>query len=315
MIIHLIPLVHQSHVQFRNPPIANHLSKNRPIPFTWMQSQLDSFLVWYQQTLHVESLKGGKLPAFMQYLHITPVVGVCCYIIMLLVLPKIVKKGGFKIDGIFALWNLFLSLMSLCILLGVGIPIYFRVKSEGFFEVVCDPNGDWFNQDGTMLFWMFVFTLSKYFELLDTFFLIVKNPERPLEFLHWYHHLTVLLFTWYALAYRLSVGIFFGSVNAGIHTFMYGYYFFAAVGYKPPTWIAFFLTLGQIFQMFFGIFVNFSWAKMWFDGKNCTCDQPTIILISAAIMYGSYLYLFIVFFIKKYFGKKERPVTETKKKE
>lgn len=38
------------------------------------------------------------------------------------------------------------------------------------------------------------FALSKPIELLDTLFLILR--KRPVIFLHWYHHVTVLLYTW-----------------------------------------------------------------------------------------------------------------------
>merc|ERR1711916_336173 len=103
-------------------------------------------------------------------------------------------------------------------------------------------------------FWALVFCLSKYFELFDTFFLIIRNPTRKVPKLQWWHHITVLLFTWYASHFQLSVGYVFVIINATIHTFMYYYYAMMAVGVRP-SW-AFFLTMGQIFQMVLGITLN-----------------------------------------------------------
>lgn len=37
-----------------------------------------------------------------------------------------------------------------------------------------------------LLYWSYIFALSKYAELLDTLFLILRNPDRPVMFLHWY---------------------------------------------------------------------------------------------------------------------------------
>lgn len=44
--------------------------------------------------------------------------------------------------------------------------------------------------------WSEAFMWSKAVELGDTFFLILR--KRPVIFLHWYHHVSVLLFTWHA---------------------------------------------------------------------------------------------------------------------
>lgn len=148
---------------------------------------------------------------------------------------------------------------------------------------------------------MYAFNLSKFAELLDTLFLILKHPDRKVPFLHWYHHVTVLLFVWYSDYWKYPGAIFI-IVNATIHMFMYFYYFLKELGVQvSERYYALPLTIGQISQMFLGMFVNGSWAYMQFVvGRNCSAGNPEAIAIACAVMYGSYLYLFLSFFFDRY---------------
>jgi hypothetical protein len=56
-------------------------------------------------------------------------------------------------------------------------------------EYICQP-GEYDYGSGAVILWMSFFTVSKIFELWDTFFIVVR--KRPLILLHWYHHVTVL---------------------------------------------------------------------------------------------------------------------------
>lgn len=265
---------------------------------------MNELVDWYQKTLSLTCFQQNTLPWPEELTHIFPFGTVILYFLMLQFLPKIIKDGK-KIDAIFAAWNLFLSLMSLIILLGVGIPYLDTIQEDGWLNTLCDPTGkNW--KPHPLLFWCLLFTYSKYFELLDTFFVIVKNPKKSVEFLHWYHHMTVLLFTWYAFTYQLSISFIYGTVNAFVHTFMYFYYFLCAIGLRPPNFVALFITTIQILQMFFGIYVNVTWTYLWFNGEGCYCKNPPVMIISGLIMYGSYLILFLQFFFKRYLTKRPK---------
>lgn len=103
-----------------------------------------------------------------------------------------------------AAWNLFLSVGS-GLLLAVWAPPLLRFYSEhGLYQTVCQPNAEFFQIGGLAAFCGWVFALSKIVELIDTVFLVLRR--KPVEFLHSYHHVTVLLFCWFwYVRHRVSV--------------------------------------------------------------------------------------------------------------
>ena len=82
-----------------------------------------------------------------------------------------------------------------------------------------------------LVLWGWLFALSKIVEFGDTAFIIFRKA--PLSFLHWYHHVTVCTYTWYALTTDpIALSNFFGAMNYTVHTFMYAYYAIRMKGYK-----------------------------------------------------------------------------------
>lgn len=224
---------------------------------------------------------------------------------MLIFLPKIFTKGS-KFVGkvVFPLWNLFLWIASVIMFLGAlhglyGMYFWLQARTDypiGLYDLLCDKRV--VQGPHCIGFWVYVFALSKYLELFDTLWIILKNPEKPVELLHWWHHITVLLFTWYASMWLLGAGLFFMTLNALIHSFMYLYYFLMSIGYKP-SW-AKLLTIGQITQMILGTMINVYWVYLYFNGVYCSCARPDLMLTTCGIMYGSYLWLFLSFYLKRY---------------
>ncbi len=252
------------------------------------------------------------------YTHILPWSTVVLYLLMVFGLPKLLAPSSPSnktaqatgannakpkispfLKFLMASHNMFLCLLSAAMILFAGLPFfYISAKRQSWSLSICDTEKILF-KPSSINFWALIFVYSKFYELLDTLFLIIKNPERPVPFLHYYHHTTVLLFSWYAAHYSFTVGYWFGLINGTVHMFMYYYYFLTELGIRP-TW-AKPLTLLQISQMFAGLFLNGSWAYEYLvNKKDCQCDNPNAIMISAAIMYASYLYLFVSFFIGRY---------------
>ena len=66
--------------------------------------------------------------------------------------------------------------------------------------------------------------------MIDTFFLVIH--KKKVLFLHWYHHITVLLYTWYGYTHASPIGVHMTAMNYTVHAVMYGYYFLMAMKMK-----------------------------------------------------------------------------------
>ena len=105
---------------------------------------------------------------------------------------------------IFHRWNLFLSVLSLWMFLAMFINGVIFIRKHGFYIMMCrSTDFDGVCQhaicvcalltivmqvgNGWSYFALWVFAMSKYIELLDTVWLVLK--KRPVIFLHWYHHI------------------------------------------------------------------------------------------------------------------------------
>jgi hypothetical protein len=134
-------------------------------------------------------------------------------------------------------------------------------------------------------------------ELFDTFFIVIH--KKPLIFLHWYHHISVLLYCWHAYVSKNPIGIVFVVMNYGVHAIMYFYYFLMAVKCKPKWFNSMWITVSQISQMVVGVTVTVLNMVLppLYEGK---CHVTKENNVAAMIMYGSYLMLFLEFFFKRY---------------
>jgi len=195
-----------------------------------------------------------------------------------------------------ALWNLGLSLFS-----AIGFCRVFPQLVHDFYnysvtENFCfDPES--FYGSGATGLWVQLFVLSKFPELFDTFFIVIH--KKPLIFLHWYHHISVLLYCWHAYVSKNPIGIVFVVMNYGVHAIMYFYYFLMAVKCKPKWFNSMWITMSQISQMVVGVTVtvlNLILPTLY--EKECHVKKENN--VAAMIMYGSYLMLFLEFFFKRY---------------
>jgi len=157
---------------------------------------------------------------------------------------------------------------------------------------------------GPTKFWAYTFVISKAYELGDTVFIVLR--KQPLIFLHWYHHITVMIYVWYSYTDHTGPGRWFCMMNYTVHSFMYSYYTVRAMRFRTPRWVSIFITSIQIAQMAMGLTVNFvSYYVKTAGGRYCQQSFENMRYCTA--MYLSYFFLFAYFFYTAYIRTKKTP--------
>ncbi len=149
------------------------------------------------------------------------------------------SRPRFNLRPALVLWNTTLAIFSI---LGAAYSVpeaVFVVQNHGWAFSICDPCYPGF--------WGCLFALSKVYELGDTAFIILR--KQPLIFLHWYHHVTVLIYCWYSYGELLGPGRWFMAVNYSIHAVMYSYYTTRAMRISLPKVVPLTITIMQILQV------------------------------------------------------------------
>ncbi|KAJ1410382.1 putative elongation of very long chain fatty acids protein [Ochromonadaceae sp. CCMP2298] len=194
-----------------------------------------------------------------------------------------------------ACWNALLCVFSFIGMCKTMPYLIGSLLTQPFDQTVCTAPADSWGV-GPTGFWVMLFVYSKVPELMDTVFITLR--KRPLIFLHWYHHVTVLLFCWSAYSTMAGSGLYFVAMNYSVHALMYGYYCLQALRMLPKSFPAVIITISQIAQMFVGTGVCCACWYYSLTGKSC--HNETSNLVAGALMYGSYLYLFCDFAVRRY---------------
>ena len=171
------------------------------------------------------------------------------------------------------------------------VPVLARmITVHGVFQTICGDDGHYFF--GDTFTWGVLFVFSKLPELLDTAFIVLR--KKPLIFLHYYHHVTVLLYTWHALAMPRQTSLIFAAMNYMVHAFMYMFYGFVALGARP-SWFARYITTLQIAQMVIGTV-----SSLYTMANVHECRVRWEFAVGSVVMYASYLLLFVRFYVETY---------------
>mmetsp|Transcript_25749 Transcript_25749/g.34139 ORF Transcript_25749/g.34139 Transcript_25749/m.34139 type:complete len:306 (-) Transcript_25749:373-1290(-) len=278
--------------------------------FSCLYPQLEPFYMEFEK-------KYDPIPvlSWMQENPIVPILACTLYATFIVVGRALMKDAdAWKWRKMLAVWNLSLSVFSWIGMFRTLPQLLHNLTTMSLRDNLClDPEITY--GSGSSGLWVQLFILSKFPELVDTFFIVIH--KKPLIFLHWYHHITVLLYCWHSYVTTSPSGLFFCVMNYSVHASMYGYYFLMAIKMRPKWFNPMILTGFQISQMIVGVAVTlctFYYYKTDGNVENpCKIEKENN--VGAFVMYGSYLFLFMQFFIGRYFKVKVKKAKANAQKE
>ncbi|KAF6219180.1 hypothetical protein HO133_005005 [Letharia lupina] len=227
-------------------------------------------------------------------------VGIAVYYLMIFFGRRAMKgRPAFELTSLFLLHNLFLSLLSGFVLLLFVEELGPGLWKHGMHHAICGSGG-WTKRLVTLYY---VNYLIKYYELIDTAFLILK--KKPTTFLHCYHHGATVLLCYTQLAGQTSVSWVPITLNLTVHVLMYWYYFQSARGIRVPwkEWITRLQILQFLIDLAFVYFASYSRAVVRYFPRMPHAGDCAGTGFAAAMGCGiltSYLALFVSFYLVTY---------------
>jgi len=192
-----------------------------------------------------------------------PFVGIATYLVVIGLLHFWRQnKKPFELSYLLAAHNLFLCFLSLIMVVGISGRVISILYKFGPYHLYC---GIYSDEDEKLYLWSNLFYISKYYELIDTIFVVLRG--KPLTFLHVWHHASVVYVCWLANQHQIVMGWITCFQNCLIHVIMYYYYAMQSLQ-KRDFWWRKYLTTIQIIQFvvdiisstFFCLFLIFRYS-------------------------------------------------------
>ncbi|XP_071486805.1 very long chain fatty acid elongase 4-like [Diadema antillarum] len=224
---------------------------------------------------------------------------VALYLVMVKVGPKLMEnQKPFEMKNTMVLYNLCCVLLSAHIV-KEGIYCGYKAGYSLSCQEVVFSNNEYELRIAKALWW---FYFSKFFEMLDTTFFILRKRNNQVTFLHVYHHASMFILWWIGIKWVAGGQSLFGAVlNSFIHVVMYSYYCLAAMGpqFHKYLWWKRYLTILQFVQFCLGIVHAF-------NSLYVRCNFPLWMQYGLIAYATSMFLLFANFYLHAYI-KGERP--------
>ncbi|KAH0833875.1 fatty acid elongase [Lanmaoa asiatica] len=222
------------------------------------------------------------------------------FLVVVFGLQELMKdRPAFKLRTIFRIHNAFLSIGSLLLLALTMNEVTKLMYNAGPYDALCAKA----SFTTKLEFYYMINYYFKYYEFLDTVFLVLK--KRPLTFLHVFHHSSTALLAFVQQDSKIIPYMVILTINSLFMWFADYYYYATAGGAK--LWWKKYLTTMQIAQFVidivvfnFGLYQHIAFTYMPFLPHIGDCAGDLRAAIFAGVLLLVFLGLFANFYIQTY---------------
>lgn len=224
-----------------------------------------------------------------------PTLSICAaYVCIVKIIgPRLMKnRPAFNLRKLMIVYNFLMVYVSIHLFYKLGIHGWF-----GKYNYRCQPV-DYSDSDDAvgMMTYAYLYYLSKFIELADTLFFVLRKKDSHVSTLHVIHHGIMPMSVWWGAKFTPGGhSTFFAFINSFVHILMYFYYALAAIGPQMNKflWWKKYMTLVQMVQ-FIMIFVH-SFQLLFRQ-----CDYPRGFMWWIGFHAVLFWFLFYDFFYNSY---------------
>ncbi|KAI6656852.1 Fatty acid elongase [Oopsacas minuta] len=223
------------------------------------------------------------------------------YVMVIMIIPKYFRgKRGLNLRNFSIFYNALMCLFSLYGASALNYQAKHILSNHNFYRTVCSCDY-FFNYPSVLA--TFLFSWSKPVELIDTFILVFR-AKTPI-FLHWYHHVSVVIVSMNNYVNPQPTGLWCGVMNYSIHFLMYGYYaIMLTPGKKLVSSFSIAITTLQILQMLLAFIMHCYILYQIMTGGSCDATIGSIVMTGG--VYLTYAFLFGKYFVDRYKTKSKK---------
>lgn len=220
--------------------------------------------------------------------------------------PRLMKdRPAYDLRRLILVYNMVMMVTNAYFFISASSYTNFGLKTWGCTNV--NPS-DWGTTMKFKLLLIWFFFISKFIDLLETVFFVLRKKHGQISFLHVFHHSIVPIDVWVGFKYSPSESAcFFPLINSLVHTLMYLYYGLSTLGpaVRPYLWWKPYLTQLQIFQL---VLVAIHCVHLMLI-PDCNIPKAVFAIYLPQVML--LVYLFVSFFIHNYVLSKSKSKQKT----
>ncbi|CAI6347911.1 unnamed protein product [Macrosiphum euphorbiae] len=207
-----------------------------------------------------------------------------CYLLIVWLTPRFMKNHtAYSLKNILIMYNIMMIIANVFIIIEL-ILMTTKLNYSWMCQPITYVNAEAELRIATAV-WLYY--IIKFFELLDTIFLMLRKKDNQLSFLHVYHHSTMFIFSWLGTKYVPGGSAFLPIlINSAVHVIMYIYYALAAIQCSKIFKYKKYVTIIQLAQFSFAL-------PLGINAIQSGCNWP---------LWMKYLFVFYIITMLVLFG-------------